>query len=98
MYDYRKKITEHMVHCDHYTRTMAEAIHEEGMKHIEQQLMQLLRFASRYSSKRLEDACHRTLYYGYNSIKLVQYVLQHRLDRLPLSPQADIYGQMHFDL
>lgn len=98
MYDHREKLTEHILACDPYTRKIAEAIHTAGMKRIEQQLMQLLRLSSLYSWRRLEKACHRTVYYGYNSLDLVQYVLKHHLDRLPLSPQADIYGQMHLDL
>jgi hypothetical protein len=52
-----------------------------------------LRLARRFSEKRLESACQRVLFYGFDSIDMIKTVLTESLDMLPLDSNTDIYGQ-----
>ena len=52
-----------------------------------------LRLSGRFSEKRLESACQRVLFYGFDSLDMIRTVLMERLDMLPLDSNTDIYGQ-----
>jgi hypothetical protein len=52
-----------------------------------------LRLSRRIAPERLEAACERVLFYGFDSIDMVKTVLMQRLDSLPLDPKTDIWGQ-----
>lgn len=52
-----------------------------------------LRLALRTSPERLEAACERVLFYGRDSIAIVESVLRQGLDSLPLDRRTDIDGQ-----
>jgi len=60
-------------------------------------LDRLLRLRVRFSHSRLEAACQRASFYGSSSFDTLTLILRHRLDRLPLSPQSDIFGQLFLD-
>jgi hypothetical protein len=60
---------------------------------VESAVNSFLRLARRISPERLEAACKRVLFYGFDSIDMVKTVLMQRLDSLPLDPKTDIYGQ-----
>jgi hypothetical protein len=73
--------------------TIAEIAWAVSMRTTEASIYSFLRLAHRYSGKRLEAACKRVLFYGFDSIDMVKIVLFQKLDLLPLNRKTDIYGQ-----
>lgn len=50
----------------------------------------ILRLGERYSSERLEAACHRALLLGTASYSSIKSILEHGMDRLPLEEQGTL--------
>jgi hypothetical protein len=62
----------------------------------ERRLLHLLRD---FPAHRFEAACRRALFYDRSpDIELLQIILHHRLERMPLDPATDIHGQFLLDL
>jgi hypothetical protein len=75
------------------TATIAEIAWAVALRSTEATIYSFLRLAHRYSEKKLEAACKRVLFYGFDSIDMVKTVLIQKLDLLPLDRGTDIYGQ-----
>jgi hypothetical protein len=75
------------------TSAIAEIAWAAAQRSAEVAVYSFLRLAHRYSGKRLENACKRVLFYGFDSIDLVKTVLILKLDLLSLDCKTDIYGQ-----
>jgi len=57
----------------------------------------LIRLSKRYTVKRLEAACQRAIYYRQDKNgSTISWILEKGYDQLPLSPYADIRGQLLF--
>lgn len=52
----------------------------------------VLRLADRYSTRRLEAACRRALYYGQANYRTIRRILHRGADKLPLEVGTDIWG------
>jgi hypothetical protein len=72
---------------------MARINWASSLRIAESDINSFLRLARRMSPARLEAACKRVLFYGFDSIDTVKAVLLQRLDMLSLDPKTDIYGQ-----
>lgn len=72
---------------------IAEIAWAVGQRSTEATIYSFLRLAHRYSGKRLEAACKRVLFYGFDSIDMVKTVLIQKLDLLPFDRKTDLYGQ-----
>ena len=75
------------------TAAIAEIAWAAAQRSAEAAVYSFLRLALRYSGKRLEAACKRVLFYGFDSIDMVKTVLIQKLDLLPFDRGTDIYGQ-----
>jgi hypothetical protein len=75
------------------TAIMARIVWASSIRIAESAINSFLRLERRIPPERLEAACERVLFYGYDSIDMVKTVMTQRLDSLPLDPKTDIYGQ-----
>ena len=76
-----------------YTSEIVKHIWLNHLLRAESEVESLFQYGSRLSAKRLETACHRAVFYKQISSKIIKTILIQRLDRLPLSEGADIWGQ-----
>lgn len=73
----------------------------EVIKHIwldhllrtESEINTLFRYGLRLSSQRLEAACRRAVFHKLPQSRIVKSILVQRLDVLPLTRKADVFGQ-----
>ena len=74
----------------------AEIVKHIWLNHLlrgESEIESLFQYGSRLSAKRLEAACHRAVFHKQITSKMIKHILIQRLDFLPLSKGADIWGQ-----
>jgi hypothetical protein len=74
------------------TTAIAEIAWSASLRSTEAVIYSFFRLAHRFSGKRLEAACKRVLFYGFDSLDLVKTVLLANLDNLPLDRKTDIFG------
>lgn len=67
-----------------------------GITSLFQKLRRFLVLELTYSKERLDKACERALFYEKVSIKIIKYILKHKLDYLLLDSATDIFGQYYF--
>ncbi len=75
------------------TEILAKIKWTSSIHQAESNIKYFLRLARRMSQERLEAACERVLFYGFDSFDMVRTVLMQRLDSLPLDRNTDIWGQ-----
>jgi hypothetical protein len=81
-------------HIGYFTKEIAVQTLCDYLYQAETKIADLIRLASRFSDKRLEESCKRVVFYGADSIEMVKTVLLQKLDSLPLTHNTDIYGQL----
>lgn len=67
------------------------------MLYIYNGLNKLLQLKKLYSSKRIEEACKRALFYDHTELADIAYILNNDLDKLKLDEKTDIQGQLYLD-
>ena len=79
--------------CGPYAGAVVEGIWVsyllDGLEHGQR----FLRLADTYSSCRLENACHRAIYYGQADYRTVKRILRKGADTLPLDQSTDVLGE-----
>lgn len=73
----------------------AEIVKHTWLNHLlraEAEIESLFQYGCRLSTKRLESACRRAVFYKQISSKMIKTILIQRLDLLPLAKSTDIWG------
>jgi hypothetical protein len=77
-----------------YAAWFVRTLWKQAAQQAYQDSVQLLSYAHRYTPQRLERACERALLYNLDSLPAVGFIFAEDLDRLPLSPDAEVNGQL----
>jgi hypothetical protein len=83
--------------CGPSVSRLIQTVWADGVLDMFRDSRELIELAYRYSSRRLQAACRRAIYYRKDrNYSIVSHILEHQYDQLPLSPYTDIRGQFLF--
>lgn len=77
-----------------FATALVQSLWTDGVLCAASQAGQLFRLAGLYQPQRLEAACRRALFYKRTDYLTIERILTDNLESLPLSPYADVYGQL----